>query len=266
MGILVSIKNTKMENGSSYKMVLGNCIEKCNSLGIIFDGVVTSPPYNLGHNPRHRKQDDVDRNMYSTSPFDDAKTSTEYISEIVKLFQQFHLCVKARGVVLWNMGMSTKNAVLPFLMIAAINEQTDWTIGDVIYWKKKTAMPFQTSPNKATPFVEPIYVFCRKGHVSDYEANKPLGKKNEKTNQQFYKPVSNIFEASNGKSTVYNKATFSQEMVSELLSRYFTPGMHILDPFAGSGTTLLAGKCLEISVTGIEIDQNQVNHFNNSND
>lgn len=40
----------------------------------------------------------------------------------------------------------------------------------------------------------------------------------------------------------------------ELLSRFTRPGDTLLEPFAGSGTTLLAAKCLGLNWTGYEID------------
>ena len=244
------------------KMIQGNCLEIVNGLGV-FDGVLTSPPYNLGKNPRHRKKDASDRQMYSKSPFDDAKTSEDYINTMVTLFTRLETCVKKDGVIIWNMGVSSKNAVLPFKMISKIDKKTKWTVGDVVFWKKKSAMPFQTSSNKTSPIVEPCYIFCRKKHVIDFACNKPKGKKNQRTQQQFYKPVWNIFDAPNGKSTKYNKATFSKEMAKELLNRYFTTGQRVLDPFAGSGTTIVAGNELNIKVTGVEISQAQVDAFNN---
>lgn len=229
-----------------------------------FDGVLTSPPYNLGRNPRHRTQDSSDYSLYSSGAFKDNMTNEEYVAKMLQLFILFEKVVKETGVILWNMGISTKNAALPFHLIHEIDAKTNWTVGDVIYWKKKTAMPFQTSPNKATPLVEPVYVFCRKSHTKDYSANKPLGNKNETTGQQFYKNVPNVFEAANGVSTEFNHATFSEEMVLELLQRYFKPGQHVLDPFAGSGTVLTAAKKININATGIEIDPKQVAAFKNN--
>lgn len=173
-------------------MIQGDCIEILKSLNIVFDGVLTSPPYNLGKNPRHRKKEDHDREMYVSGTFLDAKTNDEYINQMVELFKILDTKVVANGTVIWNMGISSKNAALPYLMIAAVHEKTSWTIGDVIYWKKSVAMPFQTSPNKSSPFIEPCYVFCRKTHVVDFVSNKGLGKKNDNTGQQFYKMVRNF--------------------------------------------------------------------------
>lgn len=250
-----------MEQGS-LNMIHGDCCEILQHMNVMFDGVLTSPPYNLGKNPRHRKKEDDDREMYLSGNFVDAKSDEDYISQMVKLFKIFEMRIIPTGVILWNMGISSKNGALPFLMISSIHDKTGWTIGDVVYWKKSIAMPFQTSPNKTSPYIEPCYVFCRKNHIVDFASNKGLGKQNEKTGQQFYKMTPNIFEAKNGVSTKLNKATFSEEMASELLNRYFKNGQHVLDPFCGSGTTIKAGEKLGLKVTGIEIDKNQIDAFN----
>lgn len=247
-------------------MIHGDCSVLLPTIDVLFDGVLTSPPYNLGSNPRHRKKGENDREMYLSGAFVDAKNDEDYISQMVDLFHVLETKVAPKGVIIWNMGVSSKNGILPFLMISSVHERTAWTIGDVIYWKKSTAMPFQTSPNKSSPFVEPCYVFCKKSHIVDFCSNKKLGKQNEKTGQQFYKPVPNFFDAKNGTSTQLNKATFSQDMATELLRRYFKAGQHVLDPFCGSGTTITAGKKIGIQVTGIEIDKDQVDAFYEQNE
>ena len=46
---------------------------------------------------------------------------------------------------------------------------------------------------------------------------------------------------------------FIPQLVETLLARYFRPGQHVLDPFAGSGTTLVQALESGLSATGIDI-------------
>src|SRR3989304_5963297 len=179
------------------------------------DGMITSPPYNMGKNPRHRAENHADVSLYDS--YVDAMSDKEYISFVVDIFNILDSLIKEKGIICYNMGSSTKMASLPFRVIAAILDKTNWSMGDVIYWQKKTTMPFQTSPNKASPLVEPIYIFCRKGDERDFIANKKVTKINSSTGQKFYGRVVNHFIAPNGISTSLNHATFSVEMVEELL-------------------------------------------------
>ena len=46
---------------------------------------------------------------------------------------------------------------------------------------------------------------------------------------------------------------FIPQLVEELLSRYFRPGRHVLDPFAGSGTTLVQSLESGLDATGVDV-------------
>jgi DNA methylase len=46
---------------------------------------------------------------------------------------------------------------------------------------------------------------------------------------------------------------FIPQLVEELLARYFQPGQHVLDPFAGSGTTLVQALESGLDATGVDV-------------
>src|SRR5204862_8050669 len=46
---------------------------------------------------------------------------------------------------------------------------------------------------------------------------------------------------------------FIPQLVDVLLARYFSPGQHVLDPFAGSGTTLVQGLESALAATGVAV-------------
>ncbi len=73
-----------------------------------------------------------------------------------------------------------------------------------------------------------------------------------------FKPPEKIFldRISGRKAKEYHSWEQSIHEALHLLSRFCRPGETILDPFTGTGTTLLAAKLLGLVYIGFEIDPN----------
>lgn len=213
------------------------------------DGIITSPPYNIS-----KKRKDC---YYNTGYSElDNLTSEEYLKVRVNEFKEFSRILKNKGVICYNISYMHENPILPTLLIAKVHEETDLTIADIVYWKKSNSMPFQTSSNKLSRIVEPVYIFVHKDSLSDFKANKDISKINERTGQTFYKNYYNYIEAKNNdgyKSTL--KSVYSTELVKKLIHIYYPKGSVIYDPFMGSGTTALG--CIEegVSYLGSEMKE-----------
>lgn len=107
--------------------------------------------------------------------------------------------------------------------------------------KKKSSIPFQTSPTKLSRIIEPIFIIVHKDYLHTFKANKEVSKINEKTKQKFYKNYYNIIEAKNNDGVDTKlKATFSTDLVEKIMNIYFPEGSIIYDPFMGVGTTAKA--------------------------
>lgn len=213
------------------------------------DGIVTSPPYNTSH----KRKDCYYNSGYSET---DNLSSDEYLRVRTNEFKEFSRVLKKKGVICYNISYMHKNPILPVLLVSKIHEETDLTLADIIYWKKSHSIPFQTSPNKLSRIIEPIYIFVHKDHLADFKANKEISKINTKTNQKFYKKYDNLLEARNNdgyKSTL--KAVYSTELIRKLIHIYYSKGSLIYDSFSGIGTTAVACIKSGLNYIGSEIKE-----------
>ena len=211
-----------------------NIITMSNISDKSISGIITSPPYNIST----RRKDTYYDNGYSHL---DGLSEEEYLKLRINEFKEFSRIIEDRGVICYNLSYHNENPILPTLLITRIHQETDLTLADMITWKKSTALPFQTSP---TRICEQIYVIVKKEHLHDFKANKRISKINEKTGQKFYKNYVNLVEAKNNDSIKTKlKATYSEDLVTKLISIYFPEDSLIYDPFMGIGTTARA--CLK---------------------
>jgi len=214
----------------------------------VIDLVVTSPPYNI------IRPNSTDRGY---DLYKDGMSNDEYIGWTLDIFKGFNDILSKNGVVLYNMSYGTENTILMSLVIADIIRKSDFTLADIIVWKKQTATPNNVSHNKMTRIVEYVYVFCRKEEFSTFNCNKKELSKRE-TGQSIYENVFNFINAKNNDgSTDLNKATFSSEFVRKLLSMYAKKDSLVYDPFMGTGSTAVACIIDEHRYLGSEISEEQ---------
>jgi len=226
-----------------------NIVTMKSMLDNFVDGIITSPPYNTST----KRRDYYYNNGYSEI---DNLSSDEYLRVRINEFKEFSRILKSGGVICYNISYMHENPILPNLLVTKVHEETNLTLADTIYWKKSNSVPFQTSPNKLSRIVEPIYIFVHKENLSNFKANKEISKKNERTGQLFYKKYDNYIEAKNNdrfKSSL--KAVYSTELVKKLINIYYPKGCLIYDPFMGSGTTALACIEEELNYIGSEMKE-----------
>ena len=215
----------------------GDCVETMKKMvdqKMLVDKIITSPPYNIV------RPNCADRGY---DLYKDGMTNDEYIEWILNIFNLYDKLLNKNGCILWNMSYGTENTTCMSLCIAKIIEKTNFTLADIIVWKKQTATPNNVSSNKCTRICEFVYVFCREGEFQTFSANKKIIGYREDTKQAIYENVFNFMTAQNNDlSTELNKATFSTDFVDELISRYVLAEDVILDNFSGTGTTMIAAE------------------------
>lgn len=224
------------------------------------DLILTSPPYNTNKKASSKTLLTATACGYPHLRYDtiqDVMTNSEYIEFTKQVFAGFEKILAQNGVILYNMSYGNENTEIMPLTVSSIIQDTDFTLADIVVWKKSSAMPNNVSPNRLTRLVEFIYVFARKSQLKSFKTNKR--KVSERANgQAMFENLFNFVEAKNNDgSCKLNKATFSSELVGKLLNIYASRGATVYDPFMGTGTTAVG--CLEYgcSFIGSEISKRQ---------
>lgn len=245
------------------EIVNGDCIDFLNNEEVEFDAVITSPFYNTNKKAGKGStltNTDVKEGQYNYVRYDefvDVMTNEDYIDFTVKLFKLIDKRLRKNGVVLYNMSYGSENTEAMFLAISGIIENTNFTVADMIVWKKRSAMPNSSSPNKLTRIVEYIFVIVRKDEFKSFKSSKKVSSV-RKTGQRMYENIFNFIEAPNNDGPCpYNKATYSSDLVEKLIDIYINEGDIVYDPFMGSGTTAVACIKKGINYIGTELSEKQ---------
>jgi len=231
------------------------------------DCVLTSPPYNTGGRIEYWSNTIINgKRVYEKQKrydeYLDTKTTKEYIDWSVNLFNNYGKILKMNGCILYNISYGNENPNVLWLLLAEIINKTEFMIADCIVWKKKTALPNNTSKNKLTRICEFVFVIVRKDEFMSFNTNKEVTNTTGK-GQNYYEVFYNILEAKNNDgSNNFNKATFSTDLVRKLLNIYVSKNSLVYDSFIGTGTTALACIKQNINFIGSELSKDQCNYAN----
>ena len=259
-----------------YKIFNENCfstmerfIEKDKKVNII----LTSPPYNTARCVNTERSREIMNQRYDVH-FDNM-TDQEYHDWTKDLFYQFDKILAENGVILYNISYGSENPNAMWEAVEAIRK-TNFMIADTIVWKKSSALPNNTSSNKLTRIIEFVFVICRKTEFATFQANKGVKSVSER-GQKYYENIFNFIEAPNNDGPCkLNKATYSSELVLQLLNIYARENDIIYDPFMGTGTTIvgcmkwrdnvndLACYGSELSAAQIEFAEDRIESFKNT--
>jgi len=242
-----------MNNLEINKIYNEDCLLTMKRLYSKVNAVITSPPYNI------IRPNSTDRGY---DIYKDDKTNDQYIDWTLDIFKGYNEILQKNGVILYNMSYGTENTILMNLVVADLIRKSDFTLADIIVWKKQMATPNNVSHNKMTRIVEYIYVFCRKDEFHSFYCNKKKLKERE-TGQAIYENVFNFITAKNNdSSTDLNKATYSTELVRKLLLLYTKENDLIYDSFMGTGTTANACIIENRNFIGSELSESQCKYAN----
>lgn len=268
-----------MKINNIYNCKAEELMQKMKEENIKVNTIISSPPYGSSRGKKKiQSQQSRDHHETRYDVYLENRTDDEYIQWMVSLFNEFDKILATNGVICWNVSYATDNQsskskldrklfqpnTLLWKVIYHIIEDTPFTIGDKITWKKKSALPNNSSHNKLTRICEEVFVFCRDSEYDTYLTNKQV-KSVSHTGQRYYENIFNFIDAKNNDgSNKYNKATYSTDLVNQLLDIY---GVHrddteniIFDPFMGTGTTANGAILNGFNYLGSEISENQVKY------
>lgn len=234
-------------------------IKKMIEEGIKVNNIITSPFYNTCRaTSYHKTQKSRDNYEGRYDVHLDNMTDEQYIDFTIRLFEQFDKILEKNGCILYNISYGSENTHLMWLVVSDVIRRTNFTIADDIIWKKKSALPNNVSPNKLTRIVEHVFVFCRKSEFKTFEANKEVTSI-RKSGQKMYANYFNFIEAKNNDgSNKLNKATFSTDLVLQLMNIYVKENSLVYDPFSGTCTTQNACAIYGCDYIGSELSKAQV--------
>ena len=231
--------------------VMSSRIDK-NSIDI----VVTSPPYNLN----------LAYNLY-----DDTKTEAEYLAWLVAVAHQIKRVLKPNGSFFLNIAGSNSQPWLPFELVVKLR-QVGFNLQNHITWIKSISMEAGSSGHFkpiggkrfmhhnhehifhltltnnveidrlsiGTPFQDKTNI-ARRGHDRDLRCR----------GNTWFIPYSTV----KSKAQKFNHpGTFPVELPLWCIYLHGGESPAVLDPFAGTGTTLVAARLANVKGTGIDID------------
>ena len=223
----------------------------------------------------------------TSPPYDNLRTYNGYTFDFEGIAKELYRVTKQGGVVVWVVGDATiKGSETGTSFRQALYfKKIGFNLHDTMIWEKNTfSNPF---PNRYHQVFEYMFIFSKgkpktfnsiqdrknikpgiRTTVTVREANGELTRRTPKTVGEYGKRF-NVWKISNSssekdKSTFKLKhpATFPDKLAEDHILSWSNEGDIILDPMAGSGTTLKMAKKNNRNYIGIEISKEYVDIIN----
>lgn len=219
-----------------HRVLCGDSTKK-EDVDLLMDGkkadmVFTSPPYNantkVGNGSIFNKKNS--KKLYSEG-YKDNLSDSDYIKFAKAVLENCFMLTD--GFIFWNVSYNSKSK---FSYIEQIQDRIGFLIEQVC-WKKSSTIPFKGCLMREW---EPIYIFST-----------------NKQNLGVKKVTGNYWEINNRYSQQENhKACFPVQLPEKGISLVSVNSGVILDPFLGSGSTLIAAEKTNRKCYGMELDPN----------
>jgi DNA modification methylase len=201
------------------------------------DLIVTSPPYWTIKNYRHKQQIGL------------GQSYQEYLEQIALVGREMHRVLRAGRFLCWVIGTHVSDGEVGF----SLRKEIVWTKpkGTQGLWQRGTTQFLKSKPYPGQANIniqhEFILVFQKPGEFPVREEHR--------LDEAFIKQTAwSVWELPVSR-TKGHPAPFPLELPSRLIRLFSHPGETVLDPFAGTGTALLAARKLARQALGYEVSE-----------
>jgi DNA modification methylase len=199
------------------------------------DFCFTSPPYNAARGKGH-KSDRLAGNGFYGDGYKDDKSSTEYVQFNSDIISALSAVAGENFTCCYNINYN-KNSPSEYIDVIHAAKQSIPLV-ETIVWEKAMAVSLQG--DNLTRIFEFVFVLC-KGKF--------------KINKNRTECLKNLWKISNiGANHESHKACFPIALVEEGVKNFCPHGGVIVEPFGGSGTTLIAAEKLGCKSNAMELD------------
>jgi len=241
-------------------IVNGSCLKQIRYLpDASVDVIITSPPYNIGVEYRS---------------YDDTKPRKEYLKWLSQLSKQLSRVIKEDGSFFLNVGSTSSDPWVAYEVSSSF--RNDFILQNNIIWAKSISIIEQSfghfkpinSPRFLNNNYEHIFHFTKTGTntIDRLAIGVPF---KDKTNISRWghtidkRCAGNVwhipYKTVSSKTQKFNHpASFPEELPTRCMKLHGGDDLIVLDPFLGSGTTLVATEKMGHHGIGFEIDNSYV--------
>lgn len=228
------------------KFINDDCLNMLHYIDVnSIDICITSPLYNIGEY----------KSLYNG--INDNVSIEDYLELLRSVFIKVAQVLKVGGRLCLNL-----NQMLLMPVIVELVKSCGLIHKSTIIWNKNT-IPCRTAwgswKSPSSPNVLPSFEYIIVFYKGQY---KHVGKKEniDITKEEFIKYTNGLWEFAPGRQKLVTmRAAFPRELPYRLLKLYSYVGDVVLDPFAGSGTTLKVASDLGRSSIGFELNKDIFN-------
>lgn len=229
----------------SHRLLCGDATDPADVARVVDDRVVdlcfTSPPYNLGKNAQLSAPRQADGSFQADASkyaeYDDALAGSQWL-DLLRAFTALALQWSSWVVVDVQMLANNKRALCEYFHV--YRDQ----LADVAIWNKLHAPPAMARNVLNAQYEFLIFL-------------APTERPSRALPGDFRGTISNVYDGLGQHRNDFadvNAATFPVHLPQWILSTFTTPGARVLDPFSGTGTTLIAAQQSTRACCGIELD------------